>query len=184
MFLISLSVHMTSIFILCLIHVLNNRKELTEPAVLVSMIVMTIIALLFIPIFGLTGFHMVLVSRGRTTNEQVTGKFRGGYNPFSKSVCYNCCYTLCGPQYPRYVLTCVLYLTKSLLMRWAGKGITVDSKCHKKYQKKWNIIGEVIFLPQTMLYNFHFFSVWNIRQNTSGKNHGNTPFRPNLWPQM
>ena len=108
MFLISLSVHMTSIFILCLIHVLNNRKELTEPAVLVSMIVMTIIALLFIPIFGLTGFHMVLVSRGRTTNEQVTGKFRGGYNPFSKSVCYNCCYTLCGPQYPRYVLTCVL----------------------------------------------------------------------------
>jgi len=100
MFLISLSVHMTSIFILCLIHVLNNRKELTEPAVLVSMIVMTIIALLFIPIFGLTGFHMVLVSRGRTTNEQVTGKFRGGYNPFSKSVCYNCCYTLCGPQYP------------------------------------------------------------------------------------
>ena len=101
MFLISLSVHMTSIFILCLIHVLNNRKDLTDPPVLVSMIVMTIIALLFIPIFGLTGFHMVLVSRGRTTNEQVTGKFRGGYNPFSKSVCYNCCYTLCGPQYPR-----------------------------------------------------------------------------------
>ena len=104
MFLISLSVHMTSIFVLCLIHVLHKRENLTEPAVLVSLIIMTIISLLFIPIFGLTGFHIVLVSRGRTTNEQVTGKFRGGYNPFSKSCCYNCCYTLCGPQYPRYLI--------------------------------------------------------------------------------
>ena len=130
MFLISLSVHMTSIFVLCLIHVLHKRENLTEPAVLVSLIIMTIISLLFIPIFGLTGFHIVLVSRGRTTNEQVTGKFRGGYNPFSKSCCYNCCYTLCGPQYPRYLIwkKTVVYKTPSPFFNFFCEIILVDEE--------------------------------------------------------
>lgn len=63
---------------------------------------MGLVTVLAIPIFGLTGFHMVLVSRGRTTNEQVTGKFKGGYNPFSRGCWHNCCYTQFGPQYPRF----------------------------------------------------------------------------------
>lgn len=70
------------------------------------MVLMSIVTILAIPIFGLTGFHMVLVSRGRTTNEQVTGKFKGGYNPFSRGCWHNCCYTQFGPQYPRYVANC------------------------------------------------------------------------------
>ncbi len=38
-----------------------------QVAVIVSMVVMCIIALLFIPIFGLTGFHIVLGKRFRPT---------------------------------------------------------------------------------------------------------------------
>lgn len=70
-----------------------------------SIVLIAIVIVLAIPIFGLTGFHMVLVSRGRTTNEQVTGKFKGGYNPFSRGCWHNCCYTQFGPQYPRSVIT-------------------------------------------------------------------------------
>lgn len=69
-----------------------------------SIVLIAIVIVLAIPIFGLTGFHMVLVSRGRTTNEQVTGKFKGGYNPFSRGCWHNCCYTQFGPQYPRSVI--------------------------------------------------------------------------------
>merc|ERR1719430_348921 len=91
---------MVGIFVLCLIHVLHHKEQLTEVTTIVTMVIMCIISLVFLPICGLTGFHIVLVARGRTTNEQVTGKFRGGYNPFSKNCCTNCCFTLCGPQYP------------------------------------------------------------------------------------
>jgi len=100
MFLISLTIHMIGIFVLSLIHVLHHKDQLTSVVPIVSMVIMCIISLVFLPICGLTGFHIVLVARGRTTNEQVTGKFRGGYNPFSRNCCSNCCFTLCGPQYP------------------------------------------------------------------------------------
>ncbi|XP_033169339.1 neurogenic protein mastermind-like isoform X1 [Drosophila mauritiana] len=99
-FLVSLSIHMLSIFSLCLVYVLKIMPNIKDTAPIVAIILMGLVTILAIPIFGLTGFHMVLVSRGRTTNEQVTGKFKGGYNPFSRGCWHNCCYTQFGPQYP------------------------------------------------------------------------------------
>ncbi|XP_074036593.1 palmitoyltransferase ZDHHC8-like [Leptinotarsa decemlineata] len=99
-FLISLSIHMISIFTLSLIFILHCEDVYSKPQPIIAMVLMALVALLSIPIFGLTGFHMVLVSRGRTTNEQVTGKFKGGYNPFSRGCWDNCCYTQFGPQFP------------------------------------------------------------------------------------
>lgn len=102
LFLVSLSVHMISIFALCVVYLLDHTTQLEKPATIVCIAIMVIIFCLIFPILGLTGFHVVLISRGRTTNEQVTGKFRGGYNPFSRGCCQNIGYTLCGPQLPRY----------------------------------------------------------------------------------
>ncbi|ESN90722.1 hypothetical protein HELRODRAFT_71017, partial [Helobdella robusta] len=102
-FLVSLSAHMISIFCLCLVFVLNHKQDLKTTENIVSMILMGIIGLLSVPIIGLTCFHVVLIGRGRTTNEQVTGKMRGTENPFNLGCFKNCCYLLCGPTWPGLV---------------------------------------------------------------------------------
>ncbi|KAK2837652.1 hypothetical protein Q5P01_014864 [Channa striata] len=104
LFLLSLSIHMMGVFSFGLIFVLHHRDRLAALHTTVTLVVMCVAGLFFIPVMGLTGFHMVLVARGRTTNEQVTGKFRGGVNPFTKGCCGNMEYVLCSPLAPRYTL--------------------------------------------------------------------------------
>ncbi|KAB1255616.1 putative palmitoyltransferase ZDHHC8 [Camelus dromedarius] len=114
LFLLSLSAHMVGVVAFGLVYVLHHAEGLGAAHTTItypwpdhgaaSMAVMCVAGLFFIPVIGLTGFHVVLVTRGRTTNEQVTGKFRGGVNPFTRGCYGNVEHVLCSPLAPRYVV--------------------------------------------------------------------------------
>ncbi|XP_030074696.1 palmitoyltransferase ZDHHC8 [Microcaecilia unicolor] len=104
LFLLSLSMHMVSVFSFGLVYILNHMDRLGAVHTTITVAVMCVAGLFFIPVIGLTGFHIVLVARGRTTNEQVTGKFRGGVNPFTRGCYGNLEHVLCSPLTPRYVV--------------------------------------------------------------------------------
>ncbi|KAM6388762.1 LOW QUALITY PROTEIN: palmitoyltransferase ZDHHC5 [Rhynochetos jubatus] len=103
LFLLSLTAHIVGVFGFGLLYVLCRAEELSGVRMAVTMVVMCVAGLFFIPVAGLTGFHVVLVARGRTTNEQVTGKFRGGVNPFTNGCCRNVGRVLCSSPAPRYL---------------------------------------------------------------------------------
>ncbi len=65
----------------CIYYTLRNHSNLGNISSIISIVLMVLIVLLTIPIGGLTTFHLMLIVRGRTTNEQVTGKFKSNINP-------------------------------------------------------------------------------------------------------
>ncbi|UJR28127.1 hypothetical protein I4U23_009383 [Adineta vaga] len=68
---------------------------------ILCIILLVLLGLMAIPLGGLTGFHIYLIAQGRTTNEQVTGKFRIQNDIFNGGCWKNFCYALCQPIYPR-----------------------------------------------------------------------------------
>ncbi|XP_074487150.1 palmitoyltransferase ZDHHC5-A [Sebastes fasciatus] len=103
LFLMSLTAHIMAVFGFGLLFILYHRQNIDRLHAIVTLAVMCVAGLFFIPVAGLTGFHIVLVARGRTTNEQVTGKFRGGVNPFTNGCRKNVSHVLCSSQAPRYL---------------------------------------------------------------------------------
>ncbi|KAM9314531.1 palmitoyltransferase ZDHHC5-A isoform 2-T3 [Pholidichthys leucotaenia] len=103
LFLLSLTAHIMAVFSFGLLFILYHRQNIDRLHAIVTLAVMCVAGLFFIPVAGLTGFHVVLVARGRTTNEQVTGKFRGGVNPFTNGCWRNVSHVLCSSQAPRYL---------------------------------------------------------------------------------
>jgi len=68
---------------------------------ILCIILLILLGLFSIPIGGLTGFHLYLIARGRTTNEQITGKFHEQGDVFTKGFFRNFAYLLCQPLYPQ-----------------------------------------------------------------------------------
>lgn len=92
-FLAFLCLHMISVLTCCIIIIVYRPRD-TIPGI-TAIVLSTTIALLLFPIGGLFVFHIILISKGRTTNEHVTGKYRG-MNFFSRGVVRNFSHLFCG----------------------------------------------------------------------------------------
>ena len=90
---------MVAIFGCCLTVALH--RPIHHRAAISAITLLVIVVLLIFPIGGLFGFHIVLISNGRTTNEHVTGKYRGN-NFFSRGFCQNFLHLFCGSLAPQH----------------------------------------------------------------------------------
>jgi len=103
-FVTSLSLHILTVIAFTILFVVKKKGEGEGMVqILPAIIILAIAGLASFPVLGLSIFHIGLVALGRTTNEQVTGKFGSGHNPFDLGCYQNCCTALFGPLPPRYL---------------------------------------------------------------------------------
>lgn len=69
---------------------------------IICIVLLIILSLMIIPIWGLTGFHVFLIARGRTTYEQVTKRYPAHVDAFNKGCLSNFVYLFCQPLPPQF----------------------------------------------------------------------------------
>ncbi|CAH8833952.1 unnamed protein product [Trichobilharzia szidati] len=77
-----------------------RTNQLSHYKVIIAIGVLILVGLLLLPVLGLTGFHIFLVSKGRTTNEQVTSKYDLDMNPYDRGLYKNWMNIFCTSQLP------------------------------------------------------------------------------------
>jgi hypothetical protein len=93
---------MIAIFASCLSILIAFKTPLKEASGITSILLLIIVGLLIFPIGGLFIFHLMLISKGRTTNEQVTGKYKD-LKLFHKGFCMNFLVILCTSLTPKLI---------------------------------------------------------------------------------
>jgi len=122
-FLLSVLIHMFLVLSLCIYYTLKNHSNIGSVSSIISIVLMVLIVLLTIPIGGLACFHVMLIVRGRTTNEQVTGKFKSNINPFDYGCLFNSSRIFASSKIPRLITS-----QKSLSSR-KSKLYEIETKC-------------------------------------------------------
>ena len=124
-FLTALAFHTLLTMSLCIYRVVVKPIWSDVPSLVVAIICFIVI----FPILGLLGFHIALIKMGLTTNEQVTHKFPGSNNPYTRGCWMNFVYMFCKPKPLRYVGYTELCKTKPRLAftKNTGKGYKLQS---------------------------------------------------------
>ncbi|CAK9294941.1 unnamed protein product [Gordionus sp. m RMFG-2023] len=108
------------------------KTLMTSPGI-VTICLCTLAFVLLLPITGLCGFHSLLIIKGRTTNEHVTGKFKSVDNPYNEGWVNNCCRTLASSS----SFTRLRCFPNSFYFRaW-------DRKIYKNYPKKFKKFNDI-----------------------------------------
>ncbi|VDL57331.1 unnamed protein product [Hymenolepis diminuta] len=123
LFLLSLTLHMIMTFTVSLLFVLERQQNLLTTEGIIANVLLILVGLIFIPVVGLTGFHIYLVFNGLTTNEQVTAKYGDNHSPFDRGPCFNCNFICCRPLGP-------------ILIRKPVTGAAMQLSLQAKYRQK------------------------------------------------
>ncbi|KAL5112135.1 Palmitoyltransferase ZDHHC5 [Taenia crassiceps] len=94
---------------------------------IIAIVLMTLVGMIFLPVFSLTMFHVGILSKGLTTNEHVTKKFPSKSNPYFVGCSNHWLQLCCSSEYPSHIDT------------GSMKGMTKLKEMKRKMYKRWEV---------------------------------------------
>ncbi|CDS40714.1 palmitoyltransferase zdhhc5 [Echinococcus multilocularis] len=126
-FLITVSLHMMAVFLVSLIYLMHSSRPMKHYTNIIAIVLMTLIGMIFLPVFSLTMFHVGILSKGLTTNEHVTKKFPSKSNPYFVGCSNHWLQLCCSSEYPSHIDT------------GSVKEMTKLKEMKRKMYRRWEI---------------------------------------------